>query len=212
MQNILELIGQKKHVIWDWNGTLLDDLDHVLQVINDILQDHNLTTIDHTTYREVFGFPVKNYYQRLGFDFSHHDFEKLSYRFVDQYMAGVHQCGLFEHSKKLIQAVKQDLGLKQSILSASDQESLDFVVKHFQVGHLFDHVAGISDKFASSKLRRGFELLDVSGVSAEDSVLIGDTDHDLEVGQKLGLEVILIAHGHQSEERLKKVHDKVFKI
>lgn len=211
MHKLLNVISSKKHVVWDWNGTLLDDAHHAVNIMNHLLSEHQLPIINQKTYKELFGFPVKNYYEKLGFDFSKINFEQLSHKFVDHYMQGVSQCRPFLHSKKLLQEVKKQNKM-QSILSASDQDSLNHVVSHFQLKDYFDHLFGIDNKLAGSKLNRGFDLLKEAGVPASETVLIGDTDHDLEVGKALGVEVVLLAHGHQSEERLRQVHHQVIKI
>ncbi len=40
-------------------------------------------------------------------------------------------------------------------------------------------------------------------------ILVGDTDHDLEVGDALGIDVLLVTGGHQSHARLSKRHSRV---
>ena len=57
-----------KHIIWDWNGTLLDDTWLCVEGINQALIKRNLTPISEDRYREVFTFPVRDYYKKLGFD------------------------------------------------------------------------------------------------------------------------------------------------
>ncbi len=65
---------------------------------------------------------------------------------------------------------------------------------------------------AGSKVARGRELIARVNEPLEQTVLIGDTDHDLEVGKALGIDVILVDHGHQDILRLQKVHSKVLKV
>lgn len=59
----------KDHIIWDWNGTILNDVDHAVAMMNTLLVEHNLPLIDREYYREIFDFPVLHYYQKLGFNF-----------------------------------------------------------------------------------------------------------------------------------------------
>jgi len=61
-------------------------------------------------------------------------------------------------------------------------------------------------------IQRGHDLLRESGVPATRTLLIGDTDHDLEVGHALGISVLLVTHGHQSAERLKRLHHDVIDV
>ena len=86
------------------------------------------------------------------------------------------------------------------------------MIEHFAYGNLFDHVYGIDNKLAASKIERGKELLRVAAVPAANTVLIGDTLHDLEVGEILGIDVILLSHGHNCHKRLSAQHEHVLSI
>lgn len=100
---------------------------------------------------------------------------------------------------------------KQSILSAAAQWHLDDWVKHFNIAQHFDHVFGVADHYATSKVDRGKELVTVSQISPEETILIGDTDHDLEVAHALGVNVLILCDGHQSFNRLSALHPNVLK-
>jgi len=56
---LLTEIQHKKHVVWDWNGTILDDVQHAVNTMNVLLDGHDLPLIDIVTYRQIFEFPVK---------------------------------------------------------------------------------------------------------------------------------------------------------
>lgn len=208
LEKLLDYAGNKKNVIWDWNGTLLDDVDYVVGVINPMLEKHGLQKQTQESYKQIFGFPVKDYYIKMGFDLEKNCFIKMSDDFHESYYANFFNCGLFEASKNALAEFK-NLKKSQSILSASEQQALYQVVDHYKIRNYFDHVFGIENKLAASKYQRGVELMDHSGYSAKDTLLIGDTDHDLEVGKKMGIDVVLLSHGHQSKERLLKLHDQV---
>lgn len=201
-------LEKKKHVIWDWNGTLLNDVEHAVASVNSLLEKHELPLVDRERYREIFDFPVEHYYRRLGFDFQRESFVELSHRFVDFYMANFHGCALVDGAKEILDGVKA-AGKTQSVLSAADQVSLEHMLKHYGIYPYFENVYGIGDKFASSKVHRGHELMARAAVAAEETLLIGDTLHDLEVGKALGIDVLLVSHGHQSRERLHQQHKLV---
>lgn len=208
---ILKEIKNKEHIIWDWNGTILNDVDHAIETMNRILSDHDLEQLDKDRYRKIFGFPIKDYYDRLGFDYSKRSFEDLCHDFVDSFMNGVTKCDLFEYMPSVLKEVK-DSQKTQSVLSASDQENLDFMIGNYQLKELFDHVFGIEDKYGRSKVHRGQELIETSGIARENTIMIGDTVHDLEVGQELGIDVVLVSHGHQCRTILERSHNIILSI
>lgn len=201
MQTILTLARKKKHVIWDWNGTLLDDVDLAVEAIGEVLEANNLPRIDRDQYRDQFCFPITEYYRRLGFEVGGEHFETVTQGFVTGYRKRLSMCRLHEGATEVLQAIRT-WPAKQSILSAAHEKDLHELLKHFGIAEFFDHVYGLSDHYAASKVERGKELMKVSGVPVKDTVLIGDTDHDWEVGQALGIDVILLGDGHQHEGRL----------
>ena len=208
MQKLFNFLQDKDHVIWDWNGTLLDDVGHAVATMNTLLAPRGLPALDLVRYRQTFGFPLRGYYEACGFDLRSEPLSELCETFVDAFMAGVYDCPLVPGSRELLHAVKR-AGKTQSVLSATDQENLENMVRGFQLETVFDFVFGVDNKLGSSKIDRGHELLAASGVDRTRSILVGDTDHDLEVGRALGIPVVLVAHGHQSTARLRTVHDIV---
>lgn len=77
------------HIIWDWNGTLLDDVARCMAVINAMLEKRGLPALASVdAYRSVFGFPVRDYYRRVGFDFGKEAFETLAAEYIELYYGG----------------------------------------------------------------------------------------------------------------------------
>lgn len=211
MHDIHSHIEGKSHVIWDWNGTLLADIDHAVATVNQLLVEEGLppTTVDQ--YKKMFGFPVIDYYRKLGFQVSMERFKEISERFQQIFHDGLDQCELWPGVRDVLSEIKKS-GRRQSVLSASEHNLLQWSLKKFDVFHLFDHVMGIADKMATSKVEFGHKLMDLAKIPAEQTVLIGDTDHDLEVAKALGIDMILVEHGHQCPTRLRDIHHTVVKV
>jgi len=191
----------KKAIIWDWNGTLLNDVEICIDCMNILLKARNLSLLDHDAYKNVFTFPVKAYYQKLGFNFTDEEFEKPATEFIDLYYQNLHRADLFKPANELLSKLKL-AGYHQSILSAMEHERLVQSLIDKKVFQLFDQVAGIDDHYAHSKLEIGYDLLNKINFNFNEILMIGDTLHDLEVAKKLGIEILLVANGHQSKERL----------
>ncbi len=201
------------HIVWDWNGTLLDDADLCVVVNNEMLRDHALPELTVERYRGIFGFPIRDYYRELGFDFAHTSFEDLAERYVATYDARAKTAALHASATDILTRVRAG-GKIQSILTAASEPHVVEMVAHFDLAHFFDHVFGIDDRHAASKVDRGFDLMAqaaMAGSAPGRTLLIGDTDHDFEVGEALGVDVLLIAQGHQSFERLSDLHHNVWR-
>ena len=202
------LHDQYDHIIWDWNGTLLDDIALCVQVNNELLRTHGLPELTVKRYQRLFGFPIRDYYKALGFDFDATPFEDLAEHYVSVYEAEAKHTSLHQGVTKMLSAVKAG-GKTQSVLTAANESHVHDMMDHFSLWEFFDHVYGICDRFAASKIERGHDLIAHSGIAADRTLLVGDTDHDHEVGEALGTNVLLVAHGHQSLERLRALHHNV---
>lgn len=207
-QQILEFIKNYDNVIWDWNGTLIDDVDMAVNCINKLLPKYNAPVITTQRYREIFDFPVRKYYSHLGLDLEVNSFEEIRDQYVKDYNLNiVLNSSLFPETEGLLVEIKKTK--YQFILSAVSQWHLDNITAHFKVEHLFNERFGVNDHYASGKIARGLELIKHADLDVQKTILIGDTIHDFEVAKELGIACLLLADGHQSHERLQKVTKNV---
>ena len=197
-----------KHIIWDWNGTLLDDAWLCVEIINQTLRKRNLPLLTPKDYMEAFGFPVKDYYQRLGLDFSIEPFEVIAREYIDTYRIRRFDSSLRQNVKEILDNFNS-AGYKQYILSAYEENSLIEMVKYHKIEHIFRSIVGCDDHYAHGKTSQGQELLKNLNVPPGEIIMVGDTTHDAEVAQQIGLDVVLFPTGHQSLMRLKECNGKV---
>ena len=190
-----------RHVVWDWNGTLLDDAQACIDAINLMLAKRRLPTLTPESYREKFGFPVKDYYVALGFDFATEDWDALACEFHDHYHRTSESASLRAGAVDLLEAIRA-LGIPMSVLSASERSLLGRMLSRRGPDASFTRVYGLGDLYAGSKLDLGRALLRDAGLPPESVLLVGDTTHDYEVARALGCPCVLLAGGHQAEHRL----------
>ena len=197
-----------RSIIWDWNGTLLNDLDLCISTINNLLEKRNLPLLTRKSYKDVFAFPVKDYYEAVGFDFNKEDFAVPAKEFIDLYNSKVELCPLHSKAEKVLSYFKSQ-GIKQYVLSAMKQDMLEKTLQHNGIFHFFQGVAGLNDHYAVSKIERGNQLIAEYNIPKSDTWMVGDTIHDFEVAEELEIKCILIADGHQSIDRLRKTGTSV---
>jgi phosphoglycolate phosphatase len=193
---------EAQRIIWDWNGTLLDDMQLCIEIANSMLSEEGLRLrLTTETYQAAFGFPIRAYYERLGFDTSGNRFPILAARFIGEYDSRVVHCALHPGAKSELER-HHTRGAKQTILTAARSDSVQALVQHFGIDHLLDEVVGLDDHFAHGKVDAGRRWLAERGIDPKDAALVGDTLHDHEVAEALGVECFLVSHGHHSHERL----------
>ncbi len=188
-------------VIWDFNGTILDDLKISIESADELLTRYDLPPIgDVEKYYSVFGFPIIGYYERVGFDFSKYDFSVLANEWVDIYLSKM-PCatlrdGIIETVDKL-----SSLGIKQTILSMTEEKMLRSQIESLGITDKFDEIFGLNDIYATSKLELARYWK--STHQGERVIYIGDTEHDAESAEIIGAKCLMITGGHQSYTTLK---------
>lgn len=198
-----------KHVIWDWNGTLLEDVDLCVSIMNSILSEKEMKTISMEYYKNIFTIPVYDYYQKLNFDFELESFESIGKRFIDKYEELKFNSHLYQGAESILKYI-HEAGVQQSVLSGYFQETLESIISEFQLCDYFDHLVGMNDIYAGSKITNGKKLIELLNLNGEDVIMVGDTCHDYEVACEIGAEIVLMSNGHQSEEKLKKCGVEIF--
>lgn len=196
---------QKKydHIIWDWNGTLLNDLSFTVGIVNEIIEPHIGKKLSLDEYRTVFRFPVIEYYKEIGVDFERESFETLTKKFITNYNNGIKKERLHNKATDVLFQVNY-LRRKQYILTAAFKSDVLELLDYYNLSRVFKAVEGLDHYKGDSKLNRGFDLLNKNEIDKRSTVYFGDTLHDAEVAAKLGVDCYLIPSGHQSKSRLVK--------
>ena len=193
-------------LVMDFNGTILDDRDLCVAILNEMLamQGHETVTLDR--YLHIFTFPIIEYYKRAGFRLEpegDEDFDYLAKIFVRKFNERFPNLSIFSDTISFLEAFK---GKKKLILlSASEQNLLESELKHFGILDYFDVVIGIKDIYAASKLKEAEKYFTENNVDMNKVLFIGDTLHDEEVAKALGAKSLFVSRGHQHPDILKEL-------
>ena len=192
-----------EHIIWDWNGTLLDDVADCTAVVDNLMQKHGLGRLDIERYRQETCFPVINFYIALGFDFEKTPFEDMANDYIEQYLAKLHEMKLHPDSSDSLNILSQN-GYTHSVLSAYQQDRLEEAIEHFGLTSYFEKIIGLNDYYARSKVENGKKWIAELPHPPEKVLFIGDTLHDHEVAEAIGVDCVLLTAGHQNKQVLSR--------
>lgn len=189
-----------EYVIWDFNGTILDDVEASMSSVNVLLEARGLPKMpDFEFYREVFDFPIKNYYAALGFDFVNEPYEVVAPLWVALYNEAVKKSNIRNGVVEMMKELK-NRGIKHYILSATELEMLRGQLHDLGIMEYFEEVLGLDNIHAESKVALGKRL--GSRIDMTKALMIGDTVHDYETAVSMGCDIVLVEGGHQSRRRL----------
>lgn len=187
------------YCIWDFNGTILDDVELGMNSVNTLLAERGIPTIaDKDAYRKRFDFPIIDYYRELGFDFETDPYEVLAKLWIDLYMRDLNDAGMFPGVVRALDFFDQK-GMKQAVLSASERSMLVGQLNGLGIAGRFEEILGIDNIYGDSKLALAEDWK--KRHQGEKVMFIGDTTHDIETAKILGADCFIVCAGHQCQER-----------
>lgn len=194
------------HVVWDWNGTLLDDLHTCVAVANQVLGEFGLPGLAGVAdYHAKFRFPIVEYYADLGFDTSPEgNFDAAARRYLELYGAASAECRLHDGATDALSAL-HEAGVRQVLISASQQDNLRVQLAPFGLEAYLDGVHGIDDIYAASKENLARRWLVDEGLTGDQVLFVGDSEHDFEIAQAVGAHCVLFSGGHHARLHLESL-------
>ena len=196
------------HIIWDFNGTLFADVDAGIESVNTMLRERSLPEIGSVdAYREIFRFPVIDYYRDLGFDFDAEPFDVLAPIWIDLYNKNSADAPLQEGSIEALETFRE-MGVSQLLLSATEINMLKGQLGTLGITEYFDAIMGLDNIHAHSKKAIALDWMEKNPSARP--LFIGDSLHDAEVASAVGGDCALVANGHQSSQRLRESGFPVF--
>ena len=189
------------HLIWDFNGTVLDDVDVCMECINRMLVKRGLPVFsEREQYRNCFRFPVIDYYRAVGLDLEREDYYTvLAPEWITYYRASEMRCGTVSGVRDALLRMRE-AGIRQVLLSATREDQLHEQANRLGIACCFDEIVGNNNIHAAGKTH----LVRAWTRSNPDAhpLFIGDTVHDAEVADAVGADCVLYTGGHQSVQRL----------
>lgn len=190
------------HVVWDWNGTLLDDFWLTARIAADTLAELGVPELSGPVVRDSFTRPFHVFYSRLlGRPVTDAEFAYIRRRYEAEYDAEVFELSLQPDAERALDHVGNVA--TQSLLSMAPDVQLQPLVDHHAIRHRFVHIEGSPDASSDgTKAERLREHLGQLGVEAGRTVIIGDTVDDQEAAAACGARAVLVTSGSQSRSAL----------
>ncbi|HIW63516.1 MAG TPA: HAD hydrolase-like protein [Candidatus Stackebrandtia excrementipullorum] len=180
------------HLVWDWNGTLLNDFDAVVHASNEALIAFGGSGLDAETHRRRFRRPLAAFYgERLGRTMSEPEFNRLNELFNAVYREQLPQCKLSDGAREAMASWEGT----QSLLSMSNHDDLVPLVTGYGLLDLFSRVDGLREPTDIGKHRYLVNHLKELNTAASDVVMIGDSLDDAAAAVEAGAACVLVSGG-----------------
>ncbi len=184
-------------IIWDWNGTLLDDVEYAHSIVNKMLFNRHKPKLSLNEYKTKFGFPIKEYYRKIGFEFNNdEEYQVIVDEFNTNYRRNQKQCGLREGARDVLEYLNAK-SIAQYIISGMNNNDLISNITECGINNYFEEIYGSKTIDASDKQSLGKALLAKLNIDPQSVIYIGDTLADYEFAENLGFRCIITTNGHQ---------------
>ena len=182
------------HVIWDWNGTLLDDAHVVIEATTTAFAQAGIAvTVTEESYRRNFTRPIRIFYERLlGRPVGPEEWVQLDHAFHDEYGRLEHRCTLTAGARDVLDEIRRQGGT-QSVCSMLHEELLVRAVERQGIAGYFVRVDGLrGGERGGAKLEHLVAHLERLGVAPSRTMMIGDTVDDAVAARGAGIACILL--------------------
>lgn len=192
--------------MWDWNGTLLHDIDAVIAATNAAFAELGLPPITLERYRELYCVPVPRFYERLmGRPPTDEEWAGMDEVFHRHYVARVERVGLAEGAAELL-AARRAAGLTQSLCSLAPHDQLVPLVRRHGIEEHFVRVdgclGGTSGASTGKARQMAAHVAALDGFRPHRTVVVGDAVDDAVAAAHVGARAVLYTGGSHSRASL----------
>ena len=195
------MIKKKKIIAFDLDGTLLDSAEDLINTLNILLKDQNISLMKKNDVKNLVGngalAMIRKAFLINNIKKNEKELEKLKNKFLNIYKKNcVKNSKLFPHAIEILTELKKE---KYEIIMVSNKPEyfVKKIIKHFNIDHFFSAVSG-GDTFNYRKPdpRHLYETIRLSGSTNYDCVFIGDSISDALCAKNSKSKLILLRHGY----------------
>lgn len=178
----------KKHWIFDWSGTVVDDLGLVICATNYVLGQYGKPKMDLDTFRREFCLPYEEFYQN---HLPGSNMEEVEAHFRHGFDISEVKVTVLPYAKEFLDYLKAS-GCKLYVLSSMCEKVFDEQVVELGMDHYFEQTyAGVLDKREVIG-----EMMATHGMGKRNTVFVGDMTHDVDTAHHAGIMSVGVLTGY----------------
>lgn len=184
-----------RNIIFDWSGTLSNDLIPVYTATMNVFRKLGLKTLSLEEYKKEFTLPYMRFYHKFKRGIDKDEVDKLFFKEINS----VDEPKPFQDVKAILEFLKQK-DIKIAVLSSHPQEKLEKEIRDYGFQKFFVDINGsVHDKIETIT-----EIMKRNGFEANETAYVGDMTHDIEAGKKAKVITTAVSWGYQPREKLSK--------
>jgi phosphoglycolate phosphatase len=190
-----------KNIIFDWSGVINDDLYTVHKVVLAIFKKFKVKKISLEEFRKEWEQPYMLFYRKYGISGISREEEVVIYRSLYEKISVKCPPRVYPKIKDTLTKFKE-AGINMIILSSNLRKTILFDIEEFNLQGLFTEInSEIHDKNDGMQ-----ETLKRNSFNPQETVFVGDTTHEINVGKKAGIKTAAVTWGYNNEDKLKSAN------
>jgi len=190
-----------RNLIFDWSGTLVDDLGPVIEATNAVLEKYDLPPLDRESFRRRFRLPYREFYTDV---LPHVPLEELEAHFRPAFDAAVTPVTMIPHAREKLEWCAA-LGIRTFVLTSMDSTAFKRQMDEFGLRDLFEATySGVLDKREIIH-----QILETHTLDPQETAFVGDMTHDVETARHGGVSSIAVLTGYNHPEILAAVRPDI---
>ena len=186
-----------RNLIFDWSGTLVDDLGPVIEATNAVLGKYDLPPFDREGFRRRFRLPYREFYMEI---LPHVPLEELESHFRPAFDAAAAPVTILPHAREKLEWCAA-LGIRTFVLTSMDSDAFERQLDEFGLRGLFEATySGVLDK--REMIHR---ILENHRLDPAETAMVGDMTHDVETARHGGISSVAVLTGYNHPEILAQV-------
>jgi phosphoglycolate phosphatase len=189
-----EAAARYRLLVFDWDGTLADSTSLIAGAIQQACRDLGLPAPDDRSARHVIGLGHRDAISLVAPTLPAAGIPRFSERYRAHYLAGDAAIPLFDGARDMIDELDRR-GFLLGVATGKTRAGLARALAQHGIAHHFIASRCADETFPKPHPEMLLSLIDFAGVRAEETLMIGDTTHDLELARNAGVSAVAVAYG-----------------
>jgi phosphoglycolate phosphatase len=181
-------------IVFDWDGTLADSAAIIVEAIQRACADLGLPVPTDSAARYVIGLGLHDALRHVAPTLAEKDYPQLSARYRVHYMNRDQEIPLFAGAEALL-SVLNARGHLLAVATGKSRRGLDRALEQAGIGRYFVATRCADEGFPKPNPDMLLHLIDSAGAARDETLMIGDTTHDLILAANAGVDAVGVAYG-----------------
>lgn len=189
-------------IVFDWDGTVMDSTAVIAMSIQNACRDLDLPVPSDEDARHVIGMGLAQALRYAVPAASEEQYAPLAERYRYHFLAQDEHIPLFEGARETIDELHR-AGHVLAVATGKTRAGLDRVLESSGMGHYFMAIRTADVTHSKPHPAMLLEIMDELGMTPEQTLMIGDTTHDLQMAVNAGVDALAMTHGAHPEDQLR---------